>query len=238
MKNKKYDFEKSKGGMELDLIEKTFSASHSFCLLLTSKFKPFFEKSKQLMKFDIPIIPGIDFAISFEPFINAKMCLDLGYYQNLSNSNDTYFFINFFGEAEVGVNLEAGIQIPSSKSQTFFGIFLGLQGVLGSGKIGIKLQFFFKGEKRNQFGFDSYYELQALSLSFYIKFHIQVSLGNFFNYSLEFYILRVPLIAYKKEFHKIRKYNNTEQFKCEEKTIEGWNSIFIDKDIEKISPCK
>ena len=193
------------------------------------------------MKFDIPIIPGIDFAISFEPFINAKMCLDLGYYQNLSNSSESYFFINFFGEAEVGVNLEAGIQIPSSKSQTFFGIFLGLQGVLGSGKIGIKLQFFFKWEKRNQFGFDSYYELQALSLSFYIKFHIQVSLGNFFNYSLEFYILRVPLIAYKKEFHKIRYYIyiNSEQFDCEERTIEGWNSIFIDKDkIEKISPCK
>ena len=242
--NIKYEYEKSLGvEMNLDLIEKTFSASLSLCLGLNAKFKAFFDKAESI-KFDNQIIPGISFEFAIKPFLNARICFGLGYYQNLTYSNESYFFINVFGEAEIGVNLEAGVYIPSSRSPIFFGVSLGLKGVLGSGKIGFQLNMFFRGNFSDYFSIDLFYELQALSFTFYVKMKFQVT--AFFTYSFEFYILNIPLIAYKKEFHKIRyyKYNDSEEVTelCHEITIDGWTSIFMkdeDKEeIKKISPCQ
>ena len=108
----------------------------------------------------------------------------------------------------------------------------------------MQLQMFFKGDSQDLFSIDLYYELQALSLSFYAKMEFKISLG-FFDFSFEFYLLNIQLIAYKKEFHKIRyyKYKDSKELKelCQEITIEGWTSTFMkekDKDkIKKISPC-
>ena len=241
----KYKYEKTIGGvMNLDLIEKTFSASISLCLGLGAKFEGIFKK-KELMKFKSQIIPGINLEFSIIPFLDARICVGLGYYQNLTNATDSFFFVNVYGEAEVGVNFDLGVYIPTSKSPIYFGISLGLKGVLGSGKIGMQLQMFFKGEYENLFSIDLYSELQALSLTFYVKLKFQISLG-FFDYSFEFYILNIPLIAYIKEFHKIRyyKYKDSKELKekCQEITFKGWTSVFMSKEEKeknkKISPCK
>ena len=197
------------------------------------------------MTFKNQIIPGINLEFSIKPFLSARICSGLGYYQNLTNANDSYFFVNIYGEAEVGVNFDLGVYIPSSRSPIFFGISIGLKGVLGSGKIGMQLQMFFKGELNNLFGIDLYSELQALSLTFYVKLQFQISVG-FFEYSFEFYILNIPLIAYINEFHKIRyyEYKGSKELKekCQEITIKGWTSIFMsqeEKDKNKqILPCK
>lgn len=109
----------------------------------------------------------------------------------------------------------------------------------------MQLQMFFKGEDRNLFSIDLYSELKALSLSFYVKLQFQISLG-FFDFSFEFYILNIPLIAYINEFHKIRyyEYKDSKELKekCQEITIKGWTSIFMSKEEKdknkKIVPCK
>ena len=240
--NVKYKFSKTIGAeMNLDLIEKTFSASLSLCLGLNAKFNSFFEKTKKF-KFETQIIPGISFEFDIKPFLNTKICVGFGYYKNLTDSKDSYFFVDAFGEAEVGVILEAGVYIPSSSLGTYFGVIIGLKGVLGSGKIGLQLKMFFKGDSKDLFSLDLYNEIQALSLTLFAKMEFKISLG-FFEFSFEFYLLNIQLIAYKKEFHKIRyyRYKDSTELKelCQEITIEGWTSTFMNEDkIKKITPCK
>ena len=199
-------------------------------------------KKKKIFKFESQIIPGISFEFDIKPFLNTRICVGFGFYKNLTDSKDSHFFVNAFGEAEVGIILEAGIYIPSSLIGTYFGVIIGLKGVLGSGKIGLQLQMFFKGDSKDLFSLDLYYEIQALSLTLFAKMEFKISLG-FFEFSFEFYLLNIQLIAYKKEFHKIRyyRYKDSTELKelCQEITIEGFTSTFMNEDkIKKITPCK
>ena len=101
---------------------------------------------------------------------------------------------------------------------------------------------FFKGDSKDLFSLDLYNVIQALSLTLFIKMEFQISLG-FFEFSFEFYLLNTQLIAYKKEFHKIRyyRYKDSKELKelCQEITIEGWTYTLMNEDkIKKITPCK
>ena len=236
----KYE-EATKAQFSLDLIEKTFSASISFCKGITSKFESLFEKFK-FLKFTLLIIPGVNFEIGIKPFFNARVCFGIGFYKNYSVSNDSYFFITRYGEAEIGADLDAGIYIPNSICNIHFGVSLGLKGILGSGKIGIKLQMFSKGEPKYLISFDLFSELHALSLSFYVKITFEIT---FVNFSTEFEIYKLQIIEYKKEFHEIRYVilkDGKLEVLCQEIAIEGWTSSFMgkeDKDnTKKILPCK
>ena len=236
----KYE-ETTKTQINLDLIEKTFSASISFCKGITSKLEFLFKKFK-FMKIAILIIPGINLEFAIKPFFNARVCFGIGFYKNLTVSNDSYFFITRYGEAEIGVDLDAGIYIPTSISNIHFGVSLGLKGILGSGKIGIKLQMLSKGEPKYLFSFDLFSELHALSLSFYVKMTFEIS---FINHSTEFEIYKKQIIEYKKEFHEIRYFilkDSKLEVLCQEIAIEGWTSDFMSKEdkdkMKKISPCK
>jgi hypothetical protein len=68
----KYE-ETTKTQINLDLIEKTFSASISFCKGITSKLEFLFKKFK-FMKIAILIIPGINLEFAIKPFFNARVC--------------------------------------------------------------------------------------------------------------------------------------------------------------------
>jgi hypothetical protein len=84
--------------------------------------------------------------------------------------------------------------------------------------------------------------MQALSFSLYLKMKFKISIP-FFEFSFEFYLLNLQLIAYKKEFHKIRFYGmkNSSEIKdlCQEIFIEGISSSFMNQDkITKTDKCK
>ena len=125
--NNKFKYEeKVNTEISLDLIEKTFSASVSVCKGITSKFESIVKKTK-FLKIKLIIIPGINLEFDIKPFFNARVCFGIGFYKNLTVSNNSYFFVNAFGEAEIGINLDAGIYVPTSISSIYFGVSLGFK---------------------------------------------------------------------------------------------------------------
>ena len=79
-------------------------------------------------------------------------------------------------------------------------ISTGLRGILGSGKAGIKLYFRFRTRK---FVLDLYYELDVLTLSFYVKYRISISLKFLKKpFVFENDIYNLLLLGYREEYHK------------------------------------
>ena len=136
----------------------------------------------------IQILSGLSLDFSFEPRLNLEVCIDLGLSRDLNQIEDEYYYIDIFGGAEVGVTVEIGLCIPSSESPINFSIQRGLEGILGKGTIGMKLELFL-GEKNNVFGLDLYFELQAFIINFYLLVRFQIKVF-FFNFSFEFYIFK------------------------------------------------
>jgi hypothetical protein len=227
-------------GVEINMIENTISASLSLCLGLNDLFQKVFTKSH--IQAEVQIVPGVSLGIDIKPFFDLKFCFGFGYFKNIKDPKDSYFFFDANAYAEVGINLEAGVYVPSVKSSIFYGFIVGLKGVLGSGKIGLQLKIFFKGKNKDLYSFDLFHEIQALSISLYVKMQLKISI-QFFEFSFEFYLLNLQLITYKSEFHKIRYYEikNSHERKdlCQEITIEGFSSTFMNQDkITNTRKCK
>jgi hypothetical protein len=126
-------------GVEINLIENTFSAALNLCFSLGAKFDSLLKKAK-VFKLEAQIVPGFNLEIDIKPFLDARICFGFGYYRNMNDPKDTHFFVDAYGEAEVGLNLEAGVYVPSSSANVYYGVIIGLKGVFGSGKVGMHLQ--------------------------------------------------------------------------------------------------
>ena len=165
-----------------------------------------------------------EIAIVIKPVIEAGICLELG--TDIKwNEKEYSFYIDVYGMAETSLSLEFGVYVPTVRSPIQVSISLGIKGVLGSGKVGIKLSLFF-GEER--YDTKIYFELEACRYSFYILFKFSVDL-KITSFSFEFYIFNKAFAGLKLEFHTttIRKYNSKRI-----KTLEGgtlFNSIFQTK---------
>ena len=116
--------------------------------------------------------------------------------------------------AEASVSLEVGVYVPSLYDPIQVSISLGIKGVLGSGRAGIRLSLFIGQERYDT---KIYFELEAFRYSFYILFKFIIDL-KITNFSFEFYIFNKAFAGLKLEFHTItvRKYNSKRI-----KTIEG-----------------
>ena len=82
---------------------------------------------------------------------------------------------------------------------------MGLVGILGSGKAGVKLSFYYK----SKFKIDLYYEFKAFELSFYVMFTLTFEIkimGKEISFSFSFYIFNKPLGGFKNERHNERTY--------------------------------
>lgn len=79
---------------------------------------------------------------------------------------------------------------------------MGINGVLGSGKIGIKLDLYLnKGELKT----DLYFEFNAFELSFYILFNFRIEL-KITTITFSFYIFNKVLPGISKTKHKEKTY--------------------------------
>ena len=121
--------------------------------------------------------------------------------------DDYSVFFDISGEAEVSVSLEVGCYIPSFSPSVQISLSVGIKGILGSGKIGIKLSLFINGPK---YEIEKYYMYNALSLSYYSLFQVKVNMG-FMKFSFQFYLINKELFGgfsgkkNKKEEHKYPK---------------------------------
>ena len=153
--------------------------------------------------YSYPLGSFIELAFVIKPTIEAGACLDAGTEINW-NDKEYSFYFDLYAMAEISVSLEIGAYVPSLYSPIQISLSLGLKGVLGAGKAGIKLSLYI-GE--NKYAFKIYFELEAFILSFYIliKFEIQLKIISF---SFEFYIFNKKLFGLIFETHRtiIHKY--------------------------------
>jgi len=130
----------------------------------------------------IPLGSYIELAFAIIPNIDIGICIDLGTEINWKDK-EYGFYLDIYGLAEVGVSLEIGAYVPKMTSPIKISISLGLKGVLGAGKVGMKLTFFI-GD--NKYAIKLYMEFEAFRFSFYILFKFEID--KFINFSFEFYI--------------------------------------------------
>ena len=147
----------------------------------------------------------IDLAFVFKPNVDLGMCLDFG--TELDWKKDEYsFYLDLYGMAEVSTTFEIGAYVPSLHNPIQISLSLGLKGILGAGKVGIKLSFYIGEDK---YAFKLYFEFETFSYIFYIliKFEIQLKIISF---SFEFYIFnkKLSLFAFKVHTTYVNQYNS------------------------------
>ena len=168
----------------------------------------------------------IELAFVIKPIFEAGICLELGFDLNW-DKKEYSFYIDVYGKAEASVALEVGAYVPSAYSPIQVSLSLGIKGVLGSGKAGIKLSLFMG---INRYDTKVYFEANALMLSFYILFKFSADL-KIYKFSFEFYIINKLLFGLRFEtFSTVtRFYNSTRK-----ETVEGYAlSCLLIKDWKK-----
>ena len=155
---------------------------------------PIINYNEPLGILDFPPFPYLQLRLIPNIFLGTKLDLDFQF-------KDTHIGLDLYAKAEVSLSFEAGIYIPPyGNSVLEMSISTGLRGILGSGKAGIKLYFRFRTRK---FVLDLYYELDVLTLSFYVKYRISISLKFLKKpFVFENDIYNLLLLGYREEYHK------------------------------------
>ena len=147
--------------------------------------------------FPLPILPFLQIRII--PFIYFKA----GFIFNCYNERKEYgAFLNLYVQSEVSLSLELGFYIPGTSSPVELAICVGLKGVLGSGKIGLYLEY---NLNQNQLiiCLDSLKE--SFTLYFYIQYRFTID-AIFYTLHFEFYIVNERLLGKYQEEHKVISY--------------------------------
>ena len=144
-----------------------------------------------------PLIPILQLRFIPTIFFGA------GFIFNCRNEKGDYgAFLNIYAQAEVSMNMELGLYIPGGHSPVELSISVGLKGVLGSGTIGLKIEY---NLNQNQLTMNLNNILEAFALYFYIQYRFTINL-KFYTYSFEFYIVNQRLFGYLTEEHKVINY--------------------------------
>ena len=165
------------------------------------KFKEFgiglnLEKCFDILELKIPIIiylvsfPYLQFRIV--PSIDIKVCDQLGLEfnidKNISKLNtEMNMILDCNLNAIASVSLEIGLYYPPFSTGFEMSFSIGIKGIYGSGKVGLKsvLNLFHYKESMSI----GYYEYQAIQIYFYILFKVEIDV-KFFKFSFQFYLLK------------------------------------------------
>ena len=139
----------------------------------------------------LPSFPYLQFRIN--PGIDIEACNQIGYeLESEKNKNETFYLVlDFSLKAIASVNLEIGLYYPPFPTGFEMSLAIGMQGILGSGEIGVKFKLDILYEKTKLI---KYYEYQAIQIYFYILFKIEIKAG-FFNFSFQFYLLKENIFS-------------------------------------------
>ena len=240
------------GNLKNDKIESVFkefeldintggSCNLNVCSLVTNFcFKLFNIKFDDKFVFPIKLLPYLECAISIIPSVKSEICIGIGpvFYTHKKDRTKNSFDIDISGGASIGVAVDFGIYFPSLNSPVRLSFNIGLMGVLGSGKVGVKLSLSLYS--RRKFSIDLYFEFKAFELSFYImlnlSFQIKCPPVNI-NFSFSFYIYQKLLGGLKYEYHNVREYKYEDKISHSITTTRNGNK-WIDKKKSKIETEK
>jgi len=146
-----------------------------------------------LFKKNIKVTPTIIF---FDPFpyfqirivpnLNISLSFNLGYELDFKE-NDYSAFFGLSGEAKVNLSLEIGCYIPPFPLGLETSMTLGINGVLGSGSVGMKISIFINKPK---YDVERKFEFYSLKFTVYSLFKIKAELISF---SHEYYLFKDDL---------------------------------------------
>jgi len=189
-------------GGETEIDKDEFKNTFNFCIDI-------FKKNLTDIYFPINLFPGLELGLLISPNLDLKICIKIGtcIKRSEKEKNDSFYYIGAEGGASIGLNLEFGFYCPSQKSPVKVSFSLGISGILASGKIGMKIQFFFSEENEDKYLLDLYYEILAFKFEFYIKLTLSISINIInFSYSLSYYIYRHDFnVTYSISYH-LNKY--------------------------------
>ena len=218
---KKHDIEIGTS-IRMDLVSFTKVAGMNIGTSICKKFKPEIRSYNYILG----SFSYVELAFLIKPVLEAGICIDLGF-EISWNEKDYSFYIDVYGMGEISISFEIGAYVQSTKSPIQLSLSLGIKGVMGSGRAGIKLSLFI-GQDR--YDTKVYLELEASRFSFYIllKFSIDIKIYSF---SFEFYIFNKAFAGLKFETYSIavRYYNNTRR-----KTLEGGRYFWPFESPEKV----
>ena len=112
----------------------------------------------------------------------------------------TKLIITVISKGEVSLAINAGMSIGVPNIFTF-SILTGIQGLLGSGKIGFSLELGLTNLKKK---IDSFYIIEAFSITFFLKFKFEINLF-FTKTEFEIFIFQVKLKGLEIEKHNIEE---------------------------------
>jgi len=155
-----------------------------------------------------PVLPSIIIPIPILPLLQLRIVPNIffkaGFEFDCQNERKEYgAFLNLYVQAEVSLSLELGFYIPGTNSPVELAICVGLKGVLGSGKIGLKLEY---NLNQNQLTMHLNTQLEALALYFYIQFRFTIDI-TLYTLRFEFYIVNQRLFGIYTEIDKVISYN-------------------------------
>ena len=122
------------------------------------------------------------------PTIGAKACAQAGFEFKIKK-NDTEINLELDGNINVlaSVSLEVGLYFPPFSPGIEMSFSIGVMGILGSGKFGIKdISNLLDNDKSYTL---LYYQYQVIQLYYYILFKIEINI-KFFKFSFQFYLIR------------------------------------------------
>ena len=185
----------------------------------------------------IKIMPGLDLGFIIEPLINGRVCIGIGPFKNNKNKNDNSFYIDIFGESELAINFAFGLYIPSMYSPVSLSINFGIKGILGSGKIGMRLNIYFTGENKKMFSQSSYYQTKSYEFHFYINLMFEINL-LFVRFTLRIPIYdKILYTLYSYYYGKTRYYLYDKNKEIKDLCVEEINTIKFSVETRTINKC-
>ena len=154
-----------------------------------------------------PFLPTIIIPLPILPYLQLRIFPNVyfkdGFKFDCYNEKKEYgAFLTTYEKVDVSLNLELGFYIPGTYSPVELAITVGLKGVLGSGQVGLKLEY---NLNQNQLTINLDYQLETYSLYFYIQFRFTIDI-ILKKYQFEFYIVNERLYGNYKEEHKSISY--------------------------------
>jgi len=175
------------------------SVNLDYCINLKVKIDP------NKFMFVHPIGPSLDMAIRIIPEIGIGVCLSIGFNGEYKKGkkNDYSFNIECYGKSEISLSLDCGVYYPGAKSKYRISLNLGIKGIIGSGRAGVKLIFFLN---RDKYRIDFYYDLIAFQFNLYLMMQISYKM-KFINLEIDIEIINLLLFGFRYEYHFIRDSN-------------------------------
>ena len=148
--------------------------------------------------------PLVDMPLPFFPLLHLKVIpfISLGHHLDTKMlTNDRIgISLDMHIRGQVGINLDVGIYVPKGQAPVQMSVSCGINGILVSGRAGIKISFYLVEEIYET---DLYYMLSAFSFNFYVKFNIIFKVWRI-KYNFEFYLINYIYTAIHYEKHKIK----------------------------------